>query len=209
LDAPQVYRIAPETAQVGETVTIYGTNFFPPLEVFFFDSVQAQIVSTQADSIIKVIVPSGVTKGKITVVCNGQDTLSPNPFYTQSPILVNDFDGNGLRAQTNKWIFVGSVDQNAANAVQNANPAPINNNFLKLSGKDAQNITWIGGAQSNFGFPGDAFTTYGITSTAENTLLEMDINNNGKTKTHVVFILLEKDGSFNDFTYKIPISETG
>jgi hypothetical protein len=209
LDPPQVYRVAPETAQVGETVTIYGTNFFPPLEVFFFDSVQAQIVSTTADSIIKVIVPSGVTKGKITVVSNGQDTLSPIPFFTQSPILVNDFDGNGLRAQTNKWIFVGAVDQTAANAVQNTSPAPISNNFLKLSGKDAQNITWIGGAQSNFGFPGDTFTTYGITSTPENTLLEMDINNNGKTKTHALFILLEKDGSFNDFTYKTPISETG
>jgi hypothetical protein len=209
LDPPQVYRVAPEYAAVGETVTIYGTNFFPPLEVFFFDSIQAQIVGTMADSIIKVIVPNGVTKGKITVVSNGQDTLSPVPFYTQTPILVNDFDGNGVRAQTNKWIFVGTVDQNAQNAVQNISPAPIDNNFLKLTGKDNLNITWIGGAQSNFGFPGDAFDTYGITSTAENTLLQMDMNNNGKNKTYVLFVLQEKNGSANDFTHKIPVNWSG
>jgi hypothetical protein len=209
LDAPQVYRVLPEFASPGETVSIYGKNFFPPLEVYFFDSLQAQIVGTMADSIIKVVVPAGTRKGKITVVCNGQDTLSPNVFYTQTPILVNDFDGNGIRSQTNKWIFVGTVDQTAQNAVQNTSPTPINNNFLKLTGKDNLNITWIGGAQSNFGFPGDTFETYGITSAPENTLLQMDMNNNGKNKTHVLFVLQEKNGSTNDFTHKIPVNWSG
>ncbi len=209
LEPPEIYKVLPESAAPGETITIYGKNFFEPLEVFFFDSIKANIVATDEDSIIRVTVPDGTKKGKITVVSNGQDTISPIDFYLQNTIWVNNFDGKGLRAETNKWIFVGTINQTAQNAVQNANPTPIDNNFLKLSGKDNLNIAWVGGAQSNFGFPGDTFETYGITSTPENTLLQMDINNNGKDKTYIILILLEKNGSNNDFTYKIPVNWSG
>ncbi|MEM1215317.1 MAG: hypothetical protein AAGJ82_06515, partial [Bacteroidota bacterium] len=83
------------------------------------------------------------------------------------------------------------------------------NNFLKLSGSDNLNISWIGGAQNNFGFPGDDFETFGITSPPNLTLLELDINNNGRDNTHVIFILLENGGSPNDFAYQVPINGNG
>jgi hypothetical protein len=209
LKPPEIFKVVPESAAPGETVTIYGKNFYEPLKIYFFDSLQAQIVGYTPDSIVKVVVPVGTKKGQIRLDSNGQDTLSPVDFFLQNTIWVNDFEGNGLRSQTNKWIFVGSINQTAANAVQNTNPAPINNNFLKLSGKDNTNIKWVGGAQNNFGFPGDPFANFGITSTPDNTLLKMDINNNGKDKTYIILILLENGGSNNDFTYKIPVDWSG
>ena len=209
LEAPQIFKVEPEFAAPGDTVKITGVNFFEPLQVFFFDSIQANIIRHEPDSIVWVEVPVGAEKGPITLVSDGQDTISPKDFFTRNVILVSDFDGNGLRKETNRWVFVGSVNQNAQNAVQNSNPAPYSQSFLKLSGKDNLNIQWIGGAQNNFGFPGDTFTDFGITSTLNNTLMEMEVNNNGKDKTYVILILLENGGSPNDFTYKVPINQSG
>jgi hypothetical protein len=208
LDPPQVFSVVPEFASPGEVVSIYGRNFYDPVSVFFHDSVASEIVFKSTDS-LRVKVPVGATKGKITVVANGGDTLSPSPFFSRRLILVNDFDGNGTRKETNKWVFVGSVQQNAGNAVQNTNPAPLSGNFLKLTGKDDLNISWIGGAQNHFGFPGDMFSNFGIESTNENTLLQVDLNSNGKTKTHILVILLENGGSNNDFTYKLAVDWNG
>ncbi len=209
LEAPQVFKVEPEFAAPGDTVKITGINFFEPLQVYFFDSVQAKIVRYEEDSVVWVEVPTGTQKGRITLVSDGQDTISPNDFFTRNVVLVSDFDGNGLRKETNRWVFVGNVQQNAQNAVQSSNPAPYSQNFLKLSGKDNLNIQWIGGAQNHFGFPGDTFTDFGITSKLGNTLLELEVNNNGKDKTYIILILLENGGSPNDFTYKLPISQSG
>jgi len=139
LEAPEIYRFEPESADVGQEITIYGENFFEPLEVYFFDSIQANIINLTPDS-IRVVVPEGVEKGALTVVANGGLTRSPVQFFSTNTILINDFDGNGLRGETNKWIFVGSVDQNANNATQNTNPAPKDGDFLKLTGADDFNI---------------------------------------------------------------------
>ncbi len=207
-EAPEVFRLFPESAAPGDIVTIYGQNFYEPLEVFFFDSVQANVVSISPDS-VQVEVPSDIEKGFVQVKANGGTAFSPKQFFTVGSILVNDFDGNGLRAETNKWIFVGSVNENGSNAVQNQVPEPLDGNFLKISGKDELNISWIGGAQNHFGFPGDEFETFGIRTDASNTLLELDLNNNGKEDTHVILILLEKDGSINDFVYQLKVDWEG
>ncbi|MEL6132318.1 MAG: IPT/TIG domain-containing protein, partial [Bacteroidota bacterium] len=207
-EAPEVFRFFPESAPPGDQVTIYGQNFYEPLEVFFFDSVKAQVLSVTTDSVV-VEVPENVEKGFVQVVADGGVAFSPKQFFTTGTILINDFDGNGLRAETNKWIFVGSVNENGSNAVQNQVPEPVDGNFLKISGKDALDIAWIGGAQNHFGFPGDEFETFGIRTSASNTLLELDVNSNGKENTYAILIMLEKDGSINDFAYQFKIDWEG
>lgn len=207
LDPPEIFSFSPESAAEGEEVIIKGKNFFEPLAVYFFDSIQANITTATPDSIIA-IVPQGVEKGRVTVNANGGTALSPVNFFTVKPILVNDFDGNGLRAETSKWIFVGSINQNNSNAIQSDNPAPINGNYLKLSGKDDLGISWIGGAE-NHSWDTDQFQTFGITTDANNTLVEMDIHNNGRKNTNVILVLLERDGSTNDFTHQIKVDWEG
>lgn len=205
---PEVFRISPESGGPGDQVTIYGENFFEPVEVYFFDSVQANIIQLYDDSIV-VEVPEGLQMGFVQVVANGGVAMSPQRFFTIGTILVNDFDGNGMRPETEKWVFVGSVNESATTAVQSQVPTPVDGNYLKLSGTDELDILWIGGAQNNFGFPGDDFETYGIRTDANNTLLELDVNNNGKTHTHIILILREKDGSINDFTHQVRVDWDG
>lgn len=208
LEPPEIFEIVPESASPGETVAILGKNFFEPLEVFFFEDVPAEITFHSPDS-IEVIVPEGVQKGRITVEANGGPTLSPVNFFSVNSILVNDFDGNGLRPNTIQWVFVGEIDQTPLTAVQETNPAPVDGKFLKLSGSDVLDIGWIGGTQTNYGFPGDTFTDFGITTDLSNTLIEMDIHNNGRDNTHIILILLENDGSPNDFTTNIHVDWNG
>lgn len=207
LDPPEVFAIEPEFAAVGETIKILGKNFFEPIEVRFFDSIAAEIITLTPGS-MEIVVPEGVEKGRITVDANGGVTLSPKDFFTVNSILVNDFDGNGVRAETNQWIFVGSINENRANAVRNSNPDPVDGNFLKVSGRDDLGIGWIGGAENN-SFDQEVFPNFGIQTSLNNTLLELDINNNGRKKTNVILVMLERDGSRNDFTHQFKVDWDG
>ena len=204
LEAPEIFDVQPEFATAGETVTILGKNFFDPLEVYFHDSVAADIVFSAPDS-MEVVVPDGIEKGRLVVWANGGRALSPKNFFSVNKILVNDFDGNGIRSDTENWIRSGFVDQaSPSDAVQNANPTPIDGNFLKLTGKDEFDIKWIGGFENNSNDI-SVFENFGITNSAGNTLLEMDVHTNGNDKTYVTLIFLERDGSINDFTETILI----
>ena len=207
LEPPEIFSFAPASAAVGEKVTIKGKNFYEPLTAWFFDSVQAEILTATPDSMI-IIVPEGVEKGRLSLFANGGFTRSPINFFTVNPILVNDFDGNGIRSETDKWIFRGSIDQDKNTAVQNSVPEPIDGNYLKISGRDDLNISWIGGAE-NHTWDVEQFQTFGITTDANNTLIEMDINNNGRKKTNMILILLEKDGSSNDFAVTVKVDWNG
>ncbi len=207
LEPPEIFSFTPASAAVGETITIKGKNFYEPLTAWFFDSVQAEIITAAPDSMI-IKVPEGVEKGRISMFANGGFTRSPINFFTVNPILVNDFDGNGIRSETEKWIFRGSIDQNKNTAVQNSVPEPINGNYLKISGKDDLNISWIGGAE-NHTWDVEQFQTFGITTDANNTLVEMDIHNNGRKKTNMILVLLEKDGSPNDFALTVKVDWDG
>jgi len=208
LEAPEVFNVSPEFASAGDIVTITGKNFFDPVTVYFHDSIMANITYLAPDS-MEVVVPQGIEKGRIVVWANGGRALSPTNFFSVNPILVNDFDGNGLRSETSNWLLTGFVDQtNMADAVQSFSPEPINGNYLKLSGKDDLDISWVGGAENN-SQDVMVFNDFGITGTAANTLLEMDINNNGKKKTKLILILLERDGSPNDFTQTIEVDWDG
>lgn len=207
LDPPEIFNFSPESAAPGEIVTVRGKNFFEPMTVWFFDSIEAALVTLTPDSLM-VIVPEGVQKGRITMFANGGLTRSPIDFFSINPILVNDFDGNGLRSETNNWIFRGSIDQNKNTVVQNSVPTPIDGNYLKLSGKDELGIRWIGGIE-NHTWDVEQFQTFGITANANNTLLEMDVHNNGRKNTHIILVLLEKDGSTNDFAFQTKLDGEG
>ncbi len=207
LDPPEIFEISPESSIPGDVVTIKGKNFYEPLEVYFFDSTQAEIITFSPDS-MNVIVPADTQKGKVRVNANGGSTLSPVDFFITTSVLVNDFDGNGVRAATENWLFDALVDQNAMTAVQNTNPEPYEGNFLKLSGRDDLGIQWIGGTES-YSADIDVFDNFGIRSSLNNTLLEMDVNTNGNTNTNVIFIFLERDGSPNDFAHEVKIDGEG
>ncbi|MEL6864269.1 MAG: glycan-binding surface protein [Bacteroidota bacterium] len=204
LDPPEIFRFEPESADVGEEVVIYGQNFFEPLEVYFFDSIQAEITSFHEDSII-VVVPEGIERGPLSVEANGGAAQSPINFFSTRSILINDFDGNGLRAETNKWIFRGFVDQNANNVLFDSDPESLDGNFAKLSGWEE---SWIGGFE-NHSWDTDIFETFGITNPGNSTLFEMDVHTNGNENTHIIIIFLERDGSPNDFTQQLKLSGDG
>lgn len=206
-EVPEIFETSPEFGQNGDVVTILGKNFFDPLQVWFTDSVEAEILFAAEDS-MEVRIPDGIEKGRITLSANGGLAFSPKQFFSTNIILVNDFDGNGLRADTRSWIFRGSLNQNSMNAIQNSNPEPIDGNFLKFSGKDDLGIGWIGGPE-NHAWDTDVFENFGIRTTPGDALLEFEYNNNGASNTNVIMILREKDGSVNDFTHTLKFDKSG
>lgn len=207
LEAPEIFSFDRESASVGEELTIYGKNFFEPLEVYFFDSIPATIVTASEDSIVA-IVPEASTQGPVTVVANGGVALSPVRFFQTNEILVNDFDGNGLRANTQFWAFSSTLDQNANTAIHSSNPEPISDNFLKISGRDDLNIGFIGSVTSPT-FDQDVFDNFGIRTSLSNTLFRMDVNNNGFDDTRMIIVLKERNGSPNDFSREILLDDNG
>ena len=203
---PSIQEFFPESASPGESVIILGQNFFEPIEVLFFDSVASNITYLAEDSLV-VEVPENVQKGQLRVKANGGTATSPKAFFVTTELLVNDFDGNGARAETNKWLFYGNIDQNAANAIQNNSPIPINNNYLKISGVDPGSV-WVGGTESH-SFDVDVFENFDITSDINNTFVQFDANNNGRDATSIIIILAERGGSPNDFSFQMDLKESG
>ncbi|GLR18199.1 IPT/TIG domain-containing protein [Portibacter lacus] len=206
LEPPEITKFGPTSANTGDIVTIQGENFFEPLEVLFFDSIPGNIIFKSPDS-IKVEVPAGVTKGRLKVKANGGDAYTSEVFFTTKNILINDFDGNGVRSETDKWLFYGNIDQNAGSAIHQSNPAPIDGNFLKISGVDPGSI-WIGGTESNANDV-DVFDVFNIESNINNTFFEMDLNSNNAKDTYLIIVLTERGGSPNDFTETIHVDWDG
>jgi len=206
LKAPEITTFFPTSANEGEIISILGKNFFEPLEVLFFDSIPGDIVYASEDS-LAIVVPPGVEKGRIKVKANGGNSFTSEVFFSTTDHLVNDFDGNGLRNETNKWLFYGNIEQNAFNAVQNTDPEPIDNNFLKISGTD-EGTVWVGGTE-NHSWDANIFDVFPIESDINNTFLDLDVNSNGQEDTHLIIVLVERGGSTNDFTQTIHLDKDG
>jgi len=207
LEAPEISDFSPKSANEGEMVYIKGKNFFEPLVVLFEDSLAGNIIYSDPDSLV-VEVPAGVERGRIKVKANGGSSLTGEFFFSTTEILVNDFDGNGVRSETDKWLFYGSIDQNSSNATTNADPDGFDgSNFLKISGTDPGTV-WIGGAESHSNDP-MVFEVFDIASDINNTFVEMDINNNGYDDTHLIVVLAERNGSINDFSETIEVDWDG
>ena len=207
LEAPQVSDFNPKSANEGEMVYILGENFYEPLTVLFHDSIAGNIIYNDPDSLV-VEVPAGVERGRLKVKANGGSSLTGEFFFSTSDVLVSDFDGNGVRAETDKWLYYGNIDQNATNSVVNTNPDPFDgSNFLKVSGTDPGTI-WIGGTESHSNDP-MVFDVFDVKSDINNTFVDLDINNNGADKTHLIIVLAERNGSPNDFSETIAVDWDG
>lgn len=207
LEAPAISDFNPKSANEGEMVYIIGENFFEPLVVLFEDSIAGNIVYSDPDSLV-VEVPANVERGRIKVKANGGSSLTGEFFFSTTDLLVNDFDGNGIRSETSKWLFYGSINENANSAIVDSDPEPIDGSqFLKLSGTDPGTI-WIGGTESHSNDP-MVFDVFDIVSDINNTFLELDINNNGFDKTHLILVMAERGGSINDFTETVEVDWDG
>lgn len=203
-DVPSIFGFDRESGEIGEELTIRGMNFFEPLEVYFFDSIQAQIVSSAPDSIV-VIIPEGIERGRIRVNANGGTSESAVNFFRVNNILISDFDGNGVHSETMNWIFTSGLNENRFTAVQNSNPAAIEGNFLKISGRDNLGIRFIGSAST----PTFMADSLGIQTDVSNTLFRMDVNNNGRSSTRMLIVLREANGSVADFSTEIVLNRSG
>lgn len=207
LEAPRVTDFNPKSANEGETIYILGENFFEPLVVLFEDSIAGNIIYNDPDSLV-IEVPAGVERGRIKVKANGGESLTAELFFSTSDILVNDFDGNGVRGETDKWLYYGNINENADNAVIDSESESFDGSkFLKISGTDPGSI-WIGGTESH-SFDVADFTVFEVMSNINNTFIEMDLSNNGQDKTHLIIVMAERDGSTNDFSETIAVDWDG
>ncbi|SEQ66087.1 glycan-binding surface protein [Neolewinella agarilytica] len=213
--APIVIRLSPRIANEGDLITLIGENFFAPLDVTFKtgefvdgafnDSISAEIVYESLDSLI-VRVPEGAKTGFIRVDANGGSAQTNVTFQIFERKLISDFDGNGIVAN-DEFSFRGFTDQgNGAPYIRSSLPAPLEGNFLQLSGTDALGTVWLGGAESP---GGDMVDSFGITTDVSSTFLEMDVNSNGRTNTWLLLVLREQNGSTSDFTARIQLNDEG
>jgi hypothetical protein len=86
---PAIRSIQPDSAAIGDTVTISGTNFGSTQgssSVVFSPGVAATIILAWSDSSIKAKVPSGAVTGNVSVSINGS---SSNGFQFKTSIAVD------------------------------------------------------------------------------------------------------------------------
>jgi len=205
---PSVITYSPITGPPGTLVTVEGMNFDDLTKLNFDDEVPADFnPSFGTPDVLLFRVPEDAPLGDNMIHIETEHGETFFPFFSTVDYLVNDFDGNGLRAETNKWLFYGNIEQNFTNAVHNSNPDPLDGNFLKVSGTDPGSI-WIGGTESHSNDPND-FDVFPIASDINNTFVEMDINNNGAVATQLIIVLAERNGSTNDFTAEIDVDWEG
>lgn len=215
-EPPSIGQFFPRTANPGERVTITGSNFFGPVEVYFRstellpdgeqDSILAELVVEKLDTIVA-IVPENASTGAIAVRANGGLRFTRLTFQVFVRELVTDFDGNGVRPDNDALSFTGFTDQqNGAPFIRSSLPAPLDGNFLQLSGTDDLGTIWMGGAETRGGPEVEAF---GITTSVTNTFLEMDVNNNGRSDSYLLLVLREQNGRPGDFTSRVAIDEEG
>ena len=81
---PTVHSLAPESAGVGQSISIYGTDLMGALRVTF-NGIEAEGFIVESDSVITADVPSGSTSGKV-VVETIAGTASPDSEFTLIPL---------------------------------------------------------------------------------------------------------------------------
>jgi len=83
-------------------------------------------------------------------------------------------------------------------------PAGPTDSYLQLSGTDPGSI-WVGGTESYQ----SGTENFGITSDLNNASIRMDLSSNGRDHTHLIIIVKEVEGSFNDFQITVPVDWDG
>ena len=201
--APQILGIVEEQAAIGEVIKIFGMNFFDdPLEVYFsagvdaeerpLDSVPGEIVAATLDTVC-VVVPPEARTGNVFVIANGGLARSGSSLEIVNALLITDFDGGGVRADTNDYFSRGGDIEQDRRIIRtfvdlHEDPMPIDGRYLKISGT-RRNDAILGGL--SIPRRGEAF---GISSRANRTLLTFVSNNNGFEDTRVAIILTDTAG---------------
>ena len=219
---PTINSFFPRSGDPGDIVTIAGENFFdPPLEVYFRnatvlepgptpvtdlkDSIPAEVVFVnETKDTMQVRVPEGASTGTLTIVANGGQTTSLLRFFTFERQLVTDFDGNGLRPDFESWTKAGNnLDQIGGGRpfLRDDNPAPIDGNFLQLSGRNTGGGNFIGFVRSPTNL--DSFDIE--VQQADQAFLEFDVNSGGRANSYLTIILREQGSG--DFTSTIELDD--
>ena len=95
---PTISGFTPVSGQVGQVVTISGTNFIGTIYVLIHSS--SATFTVVSDSLITAIVPSNATTGKINVATPGGSVSSPMNFTVLQPPTLSSFaPSSGLLGQ--------------------------------------------------------------------------------------------------------------
>ncbi|MFA5669590.1 MAG: IPT/TIG domain-containing protein [Balneolaceae bacterium] len=118
---PEITNLAPDSAQVGDTVTVSGNNFNydSAKNKFYFNGGSTPIEATIVESSrweLKVIVPSGTVTGAVSVTSDGVSATGPEFTLLEAPQKLNvnissinassGHDGYNLKVsgQTDRWV---------------------------------------------------------------------------------------------------------
>jgi hypothetical protein len=132
--APEVETISNEMAKAGETLTITGKYFFFLQEVVFPGGVTVtDMENNSTGTVMTVTVPEGITQaGTIQVTSeSGTGTLSPMYRFNDPTGIFNNFDDLNFFAPWGPKPVLG-----------NADPAPIDGNYVRVTGTDVPAPMW-------------------------------------------------------------------
>ena len=218
--APRIFEVLEDQAALGEVITIVGENFYgPPLEVYFsggvdeadrpLDSIPGEIVSASLDT-IRARVPDEARAGTVILVANGGIARSPRSIGILSPLLITDFDGGGIRGDISAYLprAVTGLDQNRRDittfVAAHDSPAPLNGQYLKLSGRRTSDPLLGGIRIPALGDP------FGISGVPLNTVITFDVHNGGRTESFLQVVLTDTNRvDYELDTRGILLEETG
>ena len=216
---PTIRSFTPRSADPGQIITVTGENFFdPPLDMYFrvdrmspddpmrLDSIVGEItyVSETKDT-MRVRVPEGAVSGPLVVVANGGVYETTINFFTFRRSLVTDFDGGGSRADNGQLIARGNLDQviNGSPFVTSTFPAPIDGDYLKMSGiRSGSTTSFVGFIQTS-----PLLDSFDIDATVANAFIELDLNSAGRANSYLTVALREQDGRIGDFSTNIKLED--
>lgn len=99
ISSPTITSIQPDSAAIGDTVTIKGANFGPTQgtsSVLFAPGVTAAVVVTWSDALIRAKVPVGATSGNVSVMANGITSNGVQFKTSTAPIATVSFSAQIL-----------------------------------------------------------------------------------------------------------------
>ena len=187
---PIIKTFSPRNGSPGDTICVFGENFFdPPLMVWFRTGEMPMDETVRQDSVasepffvnetkdtMKVVVPEGAGTGPLVVEANGGVAEVNVNYFAFRRVLITDFDGNGARGDNSALRTQGFFEQMGIDQhIQSSNPTPIDGNFLKMSGRPTNSSGIIGlietsSAQSD---------TFDISAPLNRSFIEMDVNSSG------------------------------
>lgn len=198
---PIINSFTPESGPVGDIITISG-NYFRNIKSVAIGGTQVtEITDSTLVNRLSFKIPTGASSGLLTVVTAGGSVSSTNVLSVgERAVLIADFDGGGIRPNGLSWYTAGDM---TSRTVVDANPAPFTGHFMKLIPNTSSTAGYAG--VQNYDLSSGT-QTFGITTSAANTTLKFEVNNNGKTGTVLQVIVAYGSGNY---AKNVNISGTG